>query len=137
MSEDAIAALPVTDPTFPKFADPCVLFLWGTAPLLPAALAVLGGWGFDYRACFVWVKDKAPQIGWWLHTRHELLLIGVRGSVTPLERVDSVIDATVEEHSRKPIEAYTAIERMFPDVRKVECFARTPRPGWSVWGNEV
>ena len=37
LTVDTIAALPVTDPTFPKFADPCVLFLWATSPLLPAA----------------------------------------------------------------------------------------------------
>jgi N6-adenosine-specific RNA methylase IME4 len=137
MATEAIGDLPSTSRTFPKFADPCVLFLWATSPLLPAALTVLDAWGFDYRACLVWVKDRAPGVGWWLHTRHELLLIGVRGSTTPLERVDSVIEAAVDAHSRKPIEAYDAIDRMFPGVRRVECFARTPRPGWSVWGNEV
>lgn len=137
MTVDAIAALPLTDLTFPRFADPCVLFLWGTSPLVPAALAVLAAWGFEYRTCLVWVKDRAPGLGWWLQTRHELLLVGVRGSVTPLERVDSVITAAVSEHSRKPIAAYDAIDRMFPGVRRVECFARTARDGWAVWGNEV
>jgi len=137
LTVDAIAALPVTDPTFPKFADPCVLFLWATSPLLPAAHAVLTLWGFSYKACMVWVKDRAPGVGWWLDTRHELILIGVRGSGTPLERVDSVIDAPVNGHSRKPAEAYAAIDRMFPGLRRVECFAREARPGWDRWGNEA
>jgi N6-adenosine-specific RNA methylase IME4 len=29
------------------------------------------------------------------------------------------------------------IERMFPDLPKLELFARQARPGWEVWGNEV
>ena len=134
----AICDLVDTDPTFPKFADPSVLFLWATSPLLPAAVTVLTAWGFEYKACLVWVKDRAPGLGWWLQTRHELLLVGARGSSTPLEKVDSVITAAVSAHSLKPIEAYAAIDRMFPPgLRRVECFARQPRPGWDVWGNEV
>jgi N6-adenosine-specific RNA methylase IME4 len=137
MSVDDLCTLPQRDPTFPACADPCVCFLWATSPLLPSALVVLEQWGFDYKACMAWVKDRAPGLGWWLHTRHELLLIGSRGTVTPLEKVDSVITAAVAEHSRKPGEAYAAIDRMFPGLRRVEVFARQPRPGWDVWGNEV
>lgn len=137
MSVEAIGALPSSDPTFPKFADPCVLFLWATSPLVDVAVDVLTAWGFDYKACLVWVKDRAPGLGWWVHTRHELLLVGVRGHTTPIEKVDSVIEAAVADHSRKPLEAYAAIDRMFPGLRRVEVFARAPRDGWDAWGNEV
>lgn len=137
MDDDAIGALPATDQTFPKFADPSVLFLWATSPRLPSAHAVMAAWGFDYKACMVWVKDRAPGLGWWLQTRHELLLIGAKGSSTPQERIDSVVEAAVGDHSRKPDEAYAAIERMFPGLRRVEVFARGARPGWDAWGNEA
>lgn len=137
MEDAAICMLPQTDDTFPKFANPSVLFLWATSPRLPSAHAVMAAWGFDYKACMVWVKDRAPGLGWWLLTRHELLLIGAKGSSTPLEKIDSVMEASVGDHSRKPDEAYAAIERMFPGLRCVEVFARNERPGWDVWGNEV
>jgi N6-adenosine-specific RNA methylase IME4 len=137
MTVEAIGALPLSDPTFPQFADPCVLFLWATSPLVDVAVGVMAEWGFDYKACLVWVKDRAPGLGWWVHTRHELLLVGVRGHTTPIEKVDSVIEAAVADHSRKPIEAYAAIDRMFPGLRRVEIFARAPRDGWDAWGNEV
>lgn len=138
MDVEAICRLPQDNPTFPKFADPCVLFLWATNPLLPEAFAVLSAWDFTYKASLVWVKDRAPGLGWWLKTRHELLLIAVKGSASPpLERVDSVISAAVSAHSRKPVEAYKAIDSMFPGLRRVELFARSPRDGWDVWGNEV
>lgn len=137
MPVEQIADLPVTDDTFPKFAEDCALFLWATSPLLPEAVRVLQAWGFDYKASLVWEKPKAPAIGWWVHTRHELLLIGQRGSCVPLHKPDSIISAAVTKHSRKPSEAYGVIEAMYPDVRRVELFARQPRPGWDVWGNEV
>lgn len=136
MDVDTICRLPQTSETFPKFADPAVLFLWATSPLLPSALTVMAAWGFEYRGSLVWIKDKAPGLGWWLKTRHELLLVGVRGSCTPIEKVDSVIDSAAQKHSEKPAEAYARIVTMFPGLRNVECFARAPRPGWDVWGDE-
>ena len=39
--------------------------------------------------------------------------------------------------SRKPEASYVMIERMFPDLPKLELLARQARPGWEVWGNEV
>jgi N6-adenosine-specific RNA methylase IME4 len=30
-----------------------------------------------------------------------------------------------------------AIERLYPDASKLELFARSERPGWDAWGNEV
>jgi N6-adenosine-specific RNA methylase IME4 len=41
------------------------------------------------------------------------------------------------EHSRKPEASYAIIERMYPDLPKLELSARHARPGWDVWGNEV
>jgi N6-adenosine-specific RNA methylase IME4 len=39
------------------------------------------------------------------------------------------------EHSRKP-EAYELIEQMYPELPKIELFARQRRNGWDAWGNE-
>jgi hypothetical protein len=40
-------------------------------------------------------------------------------------------------HSRKPDEAYEMIERMYPELPKIELFARQARAGWAAWGNEA
>ena len=40
------------------------------------------------------------------------------------------------EHSRKPDELYPIIEDCSPGPR-LELFARYPRDGWDVWGNEA
>jgi N6-adenosine-specific RNA methylase IME4 len=133
MSADDLAALEI------PAADDAVLFMWATSPKLAEALALMDAWGFGYRTCMVWVKDKIGM-GYYARQRHELLLIGKRGDIAvpdPEDRPDSVIEAPRLEHSAKPGEAYDAIVRMYPDLPRIELFARGSRSGWAVWGNEA
>jgi len=120
-------------------ADDAVLFLWATVPMLPDAVAVMQAWGFAYKSHFVWIKDKAGT-GYWNRNQHELLLIGTRGKIpapAPGEQFPSVIPAKVGKHSAKPEHFAEMIEEMFPQLQAVELFARKPRLGWKVWGNEA
>jgi N6-adenosine-specific RNA methylase IME4 len=133
MDVDAIAAMKV------PAADDCVLFLWATVPMLPEALQVLRTWGFSYKSNFAWVKDKAGT-GFWNKNKHELLLIGTRGSIpapAPGEQYQSAIEAARGAHSAKPFAFREMIEEMFPTLPRVELFARETFSGWDVWGNEV
>lgn len=131
MPTDAICALPVQTIT----TDNAVCFLWVTSPLLPDGLRVLEAWGFAYKASMVWVKDRAPGIGWWVKTKHEILLIGAKGNLMPDAKHDSVIASGVSAHSAKPEAFYQVIESMFGRAPKVELFARAAREGWASWGN--
>jgi N6-adenosine-specific RNA methylase IME4/ParB-like chromosome segregation protein Spo0J len=127
--------LPIADLATPD----AVLFMWTTAPHLRESFEVLDAWGFEYCTHSVWVKDRAG-LGYWLRNQHELLLIGRRGNPPtprPSDRPSSVISAPRREHSRKPDEAYEIIERMYPDLPKIELFARDARPGWAAWGNQA
>jgi N6-adenosine-specific RNA methylase IME4 len=36
----------------------CVRFLRATSPKLSESFQVLSAWGFEYRTCMVWVKDR-------------------------------------------------------------------------------
>jgi N6-adenosine-specific RNA methylase IME4 len=135
MATDEIAALPVAD----LATRDAVLFLWSTAPHLPEALRVMQGWGFEYVTHLVWVKDRIG-LGYWVRNQHELLLVGRRGDIlTPAfeKRPSSVMHAARREHSRKPDEAYALIEQMYPELPKIELFARNAREGWAAWGNEA
>lgn len=119
--------------------DDAVLFMWATSPKLAEALKLIDTWGFTYRTCMVWVKDKIGM-GYYARQRHELLLIAKRGDIAtpdPEDRPDSVIQAPRLAHSAKPQEAYDAIVRMYPDLPRIELFARGAREGWAVWGNEA
>lgn len=114
-----------------------VLFLWLPSSIVPEALQVMKGWGFNYKTQMVWKKDKAPGIGWWVNTKHENLFIGVRGTeLHPATRFDSVFEAPVTEHSKKPEIVYEMIEQMYTGPY-IELFARNTREGWISWGNEI
>lgn len=121
--------------------DNATLFLWATSPMLRDALTVMESWGFDYKACMVWTKDKATygKLGFYLRTQHELLLIGTRGQFIPETMPVSVITAPRGEHSAKPEAFREIVEQMYPRQRFIELFARnaTTREGWTFWGNEA
>ena len=120
-------------------ADDSILFLWATNPKLPEALDVMWKWGFEYKTNLVWVKDRFGT-GYYVRGKHELLLIGTRGQpgvpATP-DRPESVFVAPRGKHSEKPSEFYGMIEKMYPQARYLEMFARQNREGWTAWGNEA
>src|SRR5690606_37371867 len=92
----------------------------------------------EYRTHIVWVKDKIGM-GYHARNQHELLLIAKRGEMPPPrpgEQPSSVIEAARGEHSAKPAIFAEMIERLYPEVGKIELFCRSPRPGWSVGGNQ-
>ena len=134
MPLDEICAIPVFDLS----DDATVIFMWATNPLLPEALQVLTSWGFKYKTNMAWIKDKGRGKGWYLKSKHELLLIGVKDNTPhPQERPDSCFEADRgSTHSKKPMLAYEIIESMYPG-NKIELFARNTREGWDCWGNEV
>jgi N6-adenosine-specific RNA methylase IME4 len=117
-------------------ADNSVCFMWATNAMLTDAFEVLQAWGFEYKSNFVWVKETGPTIGFYTTSRHELLLIGTKGSrMLPEVRPISIIRGDVTEHSRKPENVYAMIESMY-DGPYLELFARVRHEGWTIWGNE-
>src|SRR5205085_7232899 len=127
---------PVAEITTPD----AVLFLWSTCPKLDEAMQVIRGWGFRYRTMAVWAKDQIGM-GYYFRQQTECLLLAVKGEPPvplPENRPPSLFYAPRTDHSQKPEQAYDTIERMYPELRKIELFARgRPRAGWSVWGNQA
>lgn len=96
-----------------------------------------------------WMKvlTKAIRIGIGQYFRgsHELILFGTRGPAMMPEKknmVPTVFHAPrekedgKEKHSKKPKRSYEIIEATSPGPY-LEFFARSRRPGWESWGNEV
>lgn len=133
MSQEELCALPTGELAYER----SVLFLWATSPLLPEALEVMEAWGFKYKASRVWIKNKSPGIGWFIKTRHEFLLIGVRGNgMHPSQKLDSIFECPVTRHSEKPQKIYEDIESSY-EGPYIELFARNKREGWETWGDEI
>ena len=77
--------------------------------------------------------------GYWFRGQHELLLLGTKGKPPipcPEHRVSSVLTKQRTEHSKKPKDYYSIIEKMVEPPR-LELFAREKREGWDAWGNQV
>ena len=136
MDLDEICRLPVSE----FAADDCVLFLWTTSPKLEDSMRVIESWGFRYRTCAVWDKDRMGM-GYYFRQQHEILLVATRGALgvpDPSSRVSSVFRVRRDpKHSAKPAEIAEAIEAMYPNAKKIELFCRSPRVGWDVWGNQA
>lgn len=133
MDVDAIAALEV------PASEDCALFLWATSPMIREALFVMSAWGFEYKSQLIWLKDRIGT-GYWARNKHEILLIGTRGDIpapAPGTQPESVIAATVGAHSEKPVAFHEIIERIYPNLPRLEMFARASRPGWNGWGAEA
>ncbi len=119
--------------------DDAILFLWTTSPKLKEAFQVLDAWDFRYRTCAVWDKEKIGM-GYYFRQQHEILLVATRGNIpapAAVNRPSSVIRSPRSEHSRKPEVLYDIIESMYPQLPKIELFARNERRGWSRWGNQA
>jgi N6-adenosine-specific RNA methylase IME4 len=68
----------------------------------------------------------------------EVLLLGMRGQVPIIsDKYSSVVLAPLSEHSRKPDEAYSIIEGVFGQEKRIELFARRSAPGWTTLGNGI
>jgi N6-adenosine-specific RNA methylase IME4 len=130
-----ILLLPIQE----HIASDALLLLWTTNTFLEDSLKVMRYWGFNYKTCFVWIKDRIGT-GFWLRNQHELLLLGVKGDFphpADEDRPSSVIQASYTEHSAKPDLFYPLIEKMYPKRRYLELFAREKREGWTSWGFEA
>jgi N6-adenosine-specific RNA methylase IME4 len=120
------------------------LYLWVPNALLTDGLDVMRAWGFRYVSNIVWAKrrkDGGPDgrgVGFYFRNVTELLLFGVKGSMRTLPPGRSqvnMIETRKREHSRKPDEQYDLILSCSPGPY-LELFARYPRKGWTVWGDE-
>lgn len=136
-------------------ADRSVLVLWAIDPMLPQALELMDAWGFEYKTVvFYWIKtnQKSPGyftgLGYYTRANPEQAILGTRkkdraagisgGGISRVRKdIRRLIVSPRGRHSEKPEEARLRLEQLFGDVSRIELFARSRRPGWAAWGNQV
>lgn len=92
--------------------------------------------GFRYVTMITWHKDKIG-LGQYFRGNSEHILFGVRGRLPAQVKTQATcFNAVRTRHSQKPDKALEIIEAVSPGPY-LEMFARTKRPGWDSWGNEV
>ncbi len=144
---DDIKALPVGSLADDSGAH---LYLWVPNALLPDGLAVMEAWGFTYKSNIIWEKirkDGGPDgrgVGFYFRNVTEILLFGIKSpkkdktyrTLAPARSQVNLIRAIKREHSRKPDEFVSMIERC-SEGPYLELFARGDRSGWDMWGNQA
>lgn len=138
MSLNDIRALPVGH----LATDECVLALWGCGWMRPTEReSVMTAWGFTYKTELVWRKvTRNGKVrmgpGYRARTMHETIYIGVIGNPTH-KAFPSLFDGIAREHSRKPAEWYRLVDKLFPNITKIDVFSRESRSNWMTWGREA
>ena len=134
-----------------------VLLCWVTNAYIPAISELLAAWKYEFRSLLIWDKGS-PKLGKPFRHQAEFVVYATRGrpprySHDPkrtdiFKGVEQLDDPELFEgtelfkgkfrgHSVKPDEFYEMVERLFPDTKRLEMFARRDRKGWTTWGLEV
>lgn len=129
-----------------------VIACWGYVPkseivwhkLGPACARCKGKGYINARMINEWCaacegRGAKPHFVLGHHTRaaHETCIVAVHGNPKPLNRnVRSVFEAPVGDHSEKPEQFYSLVERL-AEGPYVELFARRRRKNWQCLGDEV
>ena len=125
-----------------RTTDTALMFLWVTNNFLVDGLGVMRECGFEYITNIVWVKDRFG-LGYYFRGQHELCLFGRKKPPGRPPKTETTYTTVLGggviprgRHSQKP----SALQEMIEDRWAgpyLELFARTARPGWDAWGNEV
>lgn len=147
MTVDELVALCAGDRS--PFTQDAILYFWTTTNRLADALRIINAWGFTYVSMITWDKVNIGM-GRWVRDRTEHLIICKRGNFPGIDlytaKPESLYSEVKTEHSRKPVWFAEEIERLFPDMRKLELFQRKEslQPGdirlngkWEFWGNQA
>jgi N6-adenosine-specific RNA methylase IME4 len=129
-----IAALPVAEIA----AKDTALFMWFLPGMMPDALRVVEAWDFTYITFAIALKPRIT-CGHWFRGQFEPLLLATRGDMPPPPELHSSVFewTTSGPHSTKPDSVRDWIASAYPDVGRIELFARTASPGWAAWGNQA
>lgn len=122
--------------------DNSILFLWTIDKYLFEAQEIAESLGYKLHARMIWDKVTGIPAAFTVRYGHEYLLYMYKGKLTPVAKeergkIHTVFREKVTKHSKKPEIAYEIIERLYPNLRKLEMYARNTRLGWDCFGNEV
>lgn len=123
-------------------ADNSILFLWTIDKYLFEAEEIAKRLGYKLHARMIWNKVNGIPAAFTIRYGHEYLLYMYKGKFLPIAKsergkIHSVFTEQVKRHSQKPEISYEIIERLYPNARKLEMYARNERPGWDAFGNEL
>lgn len=122
--------------------DNAILFLWTIDKYLIEAQRMAEGLGYKLHARMIWNKLNGIPAAFTVRFGHEYMLYMYKGKMIPVAKEErgkilDVFEERVKRHSQKPEVSFEIINRLYPDLKKLEMYARSEREGYDCWGNEV
>ena len=119
-----------------------VLFLWTIDKYLFEAQQFAKELGYKLHARMIWNKVTGIPAAFTVRYGHEYLLYMYKGKLKPVAleergKIHTVFTEKVQKHSQKPEISYEIINRLYPDLKKLEMYARNKRDGYDRWGLEA
>lgn len=119
-----------------------ILFLWTIDKYLFEAQSIAESLGYKLHARMIWNKVTGIPAAFTVRYGHEYLLYMYKGKLTPVAneergKIHTVFTEQVKKHSQKPSISYEIINRLYPNLKKLELYARQENPGFDSWGNEI
>ena len=122
------------------------IFLWVTDAHIKEGIEVMESWGFKYvTIAFIWEKVSkngitVANLGSWTMKNYEICLFGTKGKMLQYKKCNNIYQKVVAErtkHSKKPQQVRDNIVKIFPNLPRIELFARQKVEGWDCWGNQI
>ena len=125
----------------PPTTDNAHLYLWVINQHVDWGYQVARAWGFEPQQMITYCKPGLGTGRWQCNTEH--FLVCRKGKLAfgqGLKKWESPTHGTYFQwsrgrHSEKPKEMFDLVETLSPGPR-LEMFARKPRDGWTVWGDQ-
>ena len=113
----------------------CIMWMWTPNINLHDAFHILEAWGFTYRSCLTWAKNRMG-LGYWLRGKTEHCLLATRGRPEWTNKtMSTLLEADIKGDSAKPVRFYQKIREFTPEPR-IDIFARNSHYGFDGWGDE-
>jgi N6-adenosine-specific RNA methylase IME4 len=132
-----LEAFEFIDQALIDFASPDhMVFVWVKMKNATTYRTHMSRLGYRVRGSMTWIRPKW-KIGSTEKTV-EFLMIFSKGKIPVLSdeylnMTESAFTETVSDKLEKPKEAYQLLEKEFPDLRKLQLYGWTDRPGWTVF----
>ena len=125
-----------------NYSNAKVFFIWTVDKYLHECESIMKSFGYKLHSRIIWDKLNGIAPAFTVRFSHEYLLWFYR---SPMEKISidqrgkwsTVLKEKSTKHSKKPSIAYEFIESLYPNLSKIELFARSYREGWWSMGDEL
>lgn len=126
---------------FPLASKTHTVFIWTIDEFLRPCEDEMELRNYKRHARMIWDKQNGIAPAFTIRYTHEYLLWYYKPQMLKIEKsmrgkFADLFSERAREHSRKPDIAYEIIDKLYPNMSKIDVFSREPRTAFAQFGNE-